>query len=156
MRVYLVQHGEAVAKDVDPERPLSDGGRDDVQRVAELLAGAGLGVTRIAHSGKLRAEQTANLLALTLGGGATPQARSGLGPNDATGPVAEAMAGEQQDVMLVGHLPFMARLATRLVTGAEEPAIVAFAPGSVVCLERGDDGRFAIAWMVRPELIAGD
>ena len=155
MRIYLVQHGEAVAKDVDPERPLSNGGRDDVQRVAERLAGVGLGVARIAHSGKLRAEQTANLLALTLGGERTPQARDGLGPNDPIAPVAEALAAEPEDVMLVGHLPFMARLATRLVTGAEEPAAVAFAPGSVVCLERAEDGRFAITWMVRPELIDG-
>lgn len=155
MRVYLVQHGEAVAKDVDSERPLSDGGRSDVQRVAELLTGAGLGVARIAHSGKLRAEQTANLLALTLGGG-TPQAESGLGPNDPTAPVADALAAEEQDVMLVGHLPFMAKLATRLATGEEEPPVVAFAPGSVVCLERAHQGRFAIAWMIRPELIAGD
>jgi len=156
MRVYLVQHGDAVAKEVDPERPLSDRGRDDVQRVTGLLSSAGLGVARIAHSGKLRAEQTANLLALTLGGGKATETRDGLGPNDPSAPVADALAAEPQDVMLVGHLPFMARLATRLVTGAEDPAMVAFTPGSVVCLEQADDGRFAIAWMVRPELIAGD
>jgi hypothetical protein len=36
MRVYLVQHGEAVAKDVDAERPLTEKGAEDVKKVAEF------------------------------------------------------------------------------------------------------------------------
>lgn len=30
MRIYLVQHGLAIPKEVDPERPLSEQGREDV------------------------------------------------------------------------------------------------------------------------------
>ena len=63
MRLYLVQHGEALPKQVDPERPLSERGRSDVARVADFLKGAGIRVTRVAHSGKTRARQTAELLA---------------------------------------------------------------------------------------------
>ena len=37
MRIYLTQHGLAVPKDVDPDRPLNEQGREDVRRLAELL-----------------------------------------------------------------------------------------------------------------------
>ncbi len=58
--------------------------------------------------------------------------------------------------MVVGHLPFMGRLASRLVAGSEEANVAAFQPGTVACLERADDGGgWALAWMVRPELLGG-
>jgi Histidine phosphatase superfamily (branch 1) len=66
MRLYLMQHGAALAKDVDPARPLSEQGEQDVRRIAAFLARAGVGVGRIWHSGKRRAEQTAELLAAAL------------------------------------------------------------------------------------------
>ena len=63
MKLYLAQHGEACAKDIDPERPLTDQGRDDIERLAAFLARAGIQVERVIDSGKLRAAQTADLLA---------------------------------------------------------------------------------------------
>jgi len=63
MRIYLTQHGEALAKDVDRERPLSEQGRADVQRLAEVLREKGVRVEQIWHSRKTRAEQTAALIA---------------------------------------------------------------------------------------------
>ena len=49
MHAYLVQHGKAKSAEDDPNRGLSDEGREEVTRVAEFLAGmrilwvAGLG-----------------------------------------------------------------------------------------------------------------
>ncbi len=37
MKVYLVQHGEAESKEVNPQRPLTEQGMRDVQRIAEAL-----------------------------------------------------------------------------------------------------------------------
>jgi phosphohistidine phosphatase len=102
------------------------------------------------HSGKRRAEQTAEVLAAALAPG-MPVARAGLDPKDPADRVAQEAAAWEDDVMLVGHLPFMARLAGRLVAGGED-AGVAFTPGSVLCLER-DQHRWTIAWMLRPELL---
>ena len=62
MRLYLVQHGTAVPKDKDPERPLSKDGQTDVSRVASFLGRSGVHVARVLHSGKLRAQETALLL----------------------------------------------------------------------------------------------
>ena len=41
MRVYLVQHGDAVPERLGPERPLSAAGRQEVENVVRLLAGGG-------------------------------------------------------------------------------------------------------------------
>jgi phosphohistidine phosphatase len=103
------------------------------------------------HSGKRRAEQTAEILAAALGG--TLEARAGLGPNDPTAAIAREAGTWEDDVMLVGHLPFMAKLASRLTADHEDAGMAAFRPGAVVCLERSDQQRWAIAWMIRSELV---
>jgi phosphohistidine phosphatase len=154
MRIYLVQHGEAVPAEVDPERPLSQAGEADVRRLAAFLRRSGVGVARILHSGKRRAQQTAELLAAALEPNVEPEARAGLSPNDSTASVAQEAAGWEQDTMLIGHLPFMARLANRLIVGREDAGLVAFRPGSVLCLERTEQRAWTIAWMLRPELLA--
>ena len=41
MDVYLVQHGEAVSEEQDPQRPLSEAGSAAVARVASVLAALG-------------------------------------------------------------------------------------------------------------------
>lgn len=154
MKLYLVQHGEALAKEVDPARPLSERGRREVERVARALGDAGLRVARVVHSGKTRAEQTAAILAAVLCPGGECEARDGIDPTDPTDALAYEAEAWDEDVMVVGHLPFMARLASRLAAGDEEAGAVAFRPGSVVCFERGEGNGWAIAWMLRPELLA--
>ena len=59
MRLYLVQHGDAVPKDVDPDRPLSDQGRADIKRLTVWLSHQNVQVAQILHSGKNRAKETA-------------------------------------------------------------------------------------------------
>ena len=153
MKLYLVQHGEAVSKAVDPDRPLSERGRGDVERVAGLLERAGLRVGQTIHSGKTRARQTAEILAAMLSPDQTPSARGGLDPKDPVAPVAEQIADFADDTMLVGHLPFMARLVTVLLTADETRTVVSFQPGSIVCLERDETGGWQLLWMIRPELL---
>ena len=159
MRLYLIQHGEAVAKEVHPDRPLTDSGRDDVRLVGALLAGAGVGISRVLNSGKARARQTAEILASAVAPGiAVENVTSGLAPNDSTDWLAGAVDRWTGDTMAVGHLPFMGRMVSRLVAGSEEGGIVDFRPATVVCVERGEAGAggtagWMIAWMVRPELL---
>ena len=100
----------SVEEEVNPERPLSERGRNDVERLAQFLAASGMGVQRLYHSGKLRARQTAELLAARIGSVDAIEASPGLNPNDAVEPIAERIAAWREDTLLVGHLPFMARL----------------------------------------------
>ena len=152
MRLYLVQHGDAVPEQADPQRPLSAAGRRQVEAIARLLASAGVRPARTAHSGKLRAQQTAELLAKACSPDHGVEAAAGLSPNDPVKPVARMVASLSADTMLVGHLPFMARLAGRLVTGDEHVEVAAFVPGTVLCLEPAADDRWRVVWMVRPGL----
>ncbi|MGD2138656.1 MAG: phosphohistidine phosphatase SixA [Gammaproteobacteria bacterium] len=154
MRLYLAQHGEAVPKAEDPERPLSEQGSRDVLAVAALLQAGGVRVEKVWHSGKARAEQTARLLAgAVLPRGRKPQAIEGIAPNAAVADFSVDADVWEEDTLVVGHLPFMARLVALLTTGDSEREIVAYCPGSVVCLERADAGHWLVLWMVRPDLL---
>jgi phosphohistidine phosphatase len=153
MRIYLTQHGLAVPEDIDPDRPLSEQGRQDVRCLAEVLRQAGIRVERLFHSGKTRAEQTAAILAEPLLLAGQPQARSGLAPNDAVEPLSREIEAWARDTLIVGHLPFLGRLASLLVAGDPDRPTLAFQPGSLACLERDAAGHWVLLWMVRPGLI---
>jgi len=153
MRLYLVRHGEAMPENEDPERRLTAGGVGEINRVAAFLAPLGLRVGTVWHSGKARAAQTAAILAsaLEVAQGCTP--REGLNPNDPIAPVRAALVTVEEDLMIVGHLPFMGRLAAALLTGDETAGAVIFPTGGALCLERNDEGEYRVLWMVTPELL---
>ena len=50
MKLYLMRHGSALPSHLDTRRPLSDGGRDEVEAMARFLAGAGVRPARIIHA----------------------------------------------------------------------------------------------------------
>jgi phosphohistidine phosphatase len=153
MELYLVQHGEAKSKAEDPQRSLTERGRDEVHRVAAFAAKAGLRVSQVRHSGKRRAEETASILAEHLSPAEGVLAVPGLAPMDDVRPIAQALQEETAPLMLVGHLPFMERLAGLLVTGDPDRSVVRFRMGGIVCLEgEGDD--WAVKWIVTAELVA--
>lgn len=153
IQLYLVQHGEAVAEAEDPERPLTSRGRDDIQRLASFLAESSVRANRIVHSGKLRAADTASMLASKVGGTVTVQEK-GLLPADSPVPLAESIAGWHEDTLVVGHQPFMSRLVSRLLLGREQPAVVQFTPGTMVCLARLPvSGAWYLSWILPPELL---
>jgi phosphohistidine phosphatase len=151
MRLLLLQHADAVADSVDPERPLSPSGRADVERLAEFLARTGARVQRVCQSGTLRAQQTAGIIAARLAPGVAIETVSGLNPNDPVDPWVEIVKRAPDDTLLVGHMPFLARFAARLL-GSGTPACITFTPGSLVCLERRGDA-WSLEWLLRPELL---
>lgn len=138
--VVLVRHGDAVDKSVDPARPLSDLGRAHAEAVAERLCGARLGLLEVRHSGKLRALETAEIFARHLDLGAGLREAQGLAPNDPVEPVVELLDSERRSVMLVGHLPFMGRLASRLLVGDPGRLPVRFADAAALTLGRVKEG----------------
>lgn len=152
MKLYLMQHGDAVSKDVDPERPLSETGRKDVERLATFLSKTAFKPARIIHSGKTRAKQTAELLAAQTAPDSKLEASSGLSPKDEVKPVAKQAKDWTEDTLIVGHLPFMGRMVAYLVSGDADREVVAYQPGSIVCVER-NNGDWRISWMIRPELL---
>ncbi len=152
MKLYLVQHGEALDKKLDPQRPLSATGNDDVANIAAFMTGR-VQVSRVLHSGKMRTRQTAEILGKFLAQGCEVSELGGLNPLDSVASFAEQVAEFNVDTLVVGHLPFMGKLVSVLVSGSEEQDYIAFQPGTLVCLDCGEGGDWLIEWMIRPELL---
>lgn len=152
MKLYLVQHGEACSKDVDPQRPLTEKGRADVGRMAQFLQRTGINIDRVIHSGKLRAIQTAEILASRIALDVVLEANDMIKPNDDPAHFNWRDDGREIDTLVVGHLPFMAKLVSHLLIDDAENIIATFQPGSVVCLENTGDS-WQLHWMIRPELL---
>ena len=153
MKIYLVQHGEACAKEVDPDRPLTDQGKADIERLAAFLKRAGIQVERVIHSGKLRAAQTAERLAHAIAAGVELESCTLINPNDNPKTFDWQSDSRDRDTLVVGHLPFMAKLVSHLLIEDENRHITAWQPGSIVCLQREDAGPWRVNWMIRPELL---
>lgn len=152
MRLFLVRHGDALSKDADPARPLSETGREEVERVARHAADRGVEVSQIRHSGKTRAEETARTLASHLQPSHGAVEAPGLQPNDDVTEIADSLEGESDPLMLVGHLPFMERLAGYLVSGDPDTTAVSFETGALACFQRGDDG-WSLDWTATPDSV---
>lgn len=155
MIIYLMQHGKALSSDQDPAKPLSPEGRREVEAAARAAAAAGLTVDRILHSDKDRARQTAEILAGALGGSLEETAElQATAPTDAVAMRLCKLTGEGlSSVALVGHLPNLDRLASRMLSGKEEPSLIAFRNGALVRLEPFEEGRYRLAWTLHPSLL---
>lgn len=152
MKLYLVQHGEAKPKEEDPDRHLTEKGVADTERMAAFIMPLGLTVDAVWQSGKTRAEETANILVSVVSAESGVIQREGLEPNGDVAPVAQAVGGLTGDLMIVGHMPFVSKLASTLLAGNEGAGVVAFRNSGVVCLKRGEDGRYGLCWAVTPDL----
>jgi len=151
--LYLVQHAEAKTEAEDPQRALSDKGLAEIEKTAKLLAvKVRPSVSVIMHSGKLRVQQTAEVLADYLApiGGIRPV--DGLKPNDNVATWADYLADVNEDVMLVGHLPHLAKLTAKLICGDESKTVVQFRNAGIVCLARSDEKHWSLEWLVLPGL----
>jgi len=149
VRCYLVRHGEAVSAQIDPQRPLSARGRAEVAEVARLALSREVQVAELRHSGILRAQQTADILGdyLKPPGGVRPTA--GLLPEDDPEIVKTELEAAEQPILLVGHLPFMSRLAALLIKGDAARSINEFSPATMLCCAQVGAG-WQIDWWIAP------
>lgn len=151
MALYLVQHGKNRPIDIDPGKGLSDEGTKEVERIAAVAKEYGVTPSAIMHSGKKRAEQTARIFARVLNPPKGLQEMEGLAPLD---DVTKVSAKNEENMMLVGHLPFMEKLTTYLTTGSvERAAVLKFQNAGIVCLEQDPENRsWFIKWTLMPHI----
>ncbi len=153
MALYLVQHGKNLPKDQDPEQSLSPEGSEESHLVARAASKLSPTLRLIQHSPKTRARQTAEIFADHLSPEQGVQEREGIKALDDVTLVAEELQ-DDRDLMLVGHQPFMGRLATYLAAGYQEPAVVAFQNSGIVRMDRDEDsGTWYISWTLLPSVL---
>ncbi len=151
MFLYFVRHADAFSENEDPARSLSEKGIQRIKKVAHYMAGRDITVNRLFHSKKLRAMQTAQVLAEHIKIVEGMAETDGLAPMDDPQLWFERIAGMKEDIMLVGHLPFLGRLAALILCGDKEKDILNFETAGIVCLRRLEDN-WLIEWMIMPEV----
>ena len=152
MALYLVQHGKSLPKDIDPKQGLSEEGIADVGRIASVAKGYGIRPRRVLHSGKQRALQTARIFAAALASADRVEEKNGLKPMDDVASFAQNLS-VSNDLMLVGHLPFMEKMTSYLITGSTDTLVFKFQNGGIVCLDNdADNSTWFIKWALMPNI----
>ena len=157
MKVYLVHHVNALPAEQDPQRHISQQGREEADRLGARFRALGVAPVRILHSDKQWTIDTAQRIAAKLGmEDRAVKAAYAINTGDAVEPFVEEIKSSKGDVMMCGHIDYLLRAASRLVCGNEKKKVVEFKPGNgtVACLEgQGDD--WVVTWMWRQDHAAG-
>jgi phosphohistidine phosphatase len=138
MEIYLMQHGPNLSKDEDPEEPLSPEGKNLVSKSARAIKRMGLKFDVIIASSKTRSQQTAALVAEAVGfpleGIVKTEKVKAMTPADET--IAYlAQLDEKDSILIAGHLPSLAEVASALLTSGSKATIE---------FERGGIGRIDV------------
>ena len=152
MALYVVQHGKSLPKAQDPEKGLSAEGKMETERIAGVAKGYRVKVSRIVHSGKKRARETAEILASLLSSADDLGPRNGMNPLDDVRTFADSLELDK-NVMLVGHLPFLERLIGQLVCGDPDQTVFKLQNSGILCLDRLPEVKNpVIRWALMPSI----
>ena len=153
MRVLLVRHGEAGTASTDDDRQLSEAGRRQAESQGRVLGRMGWSGQEIWYSRKVRAKETAELMAAAAGLKAELSEMSGLLPEDSPREIGEQLEAMASDVILVGHMPYMNYLASYLVTGKVSGSEWHFRTGAMLMLERAGRGLWEVEFFIPAGLV---
>lgn len=153
MDLYLIRHGDSLTGKLDDERPLSNKGKLDIQRLADFITPLHLSISQILCSKKLRALQTAKILSSAVQPINNIETRFELDPLAPVNSIMKEVYAQEKNIMLVGHMPFMGKLLSTLVVKNELQDIVSFNTASMVCLEHISHEQWVICWMLNSELL---
>jgi phosphohistidine phosphatase len=158
MKVYFLRHGIAFDRDEwkgsDFDRPLTDEGRERMEREAKTIARLNVELDVIITSPLLRARKTAEIVADRLHMNEQLVQDERLGP-DLDSDTLRAILRERamaDAVMLVGHDPSMTELVGELSGGAA----VDLKKGGLACIDLADAScqRGQLLWLLPPKLLA--
>ena len=157
-QLYLLRHADAGDPGAwtgdDAARPLSEKGRVQSERLGRFLASSGFHPDAIVTSPKVRAADTAGIVAAPLGVDVEVDDRLAEGVDLRT---LEALLGSRdaQKVVLVGHDPDFSELLVEL-TGASRLAMKKGALARVEVSRPLQPGRGKLRWLVPPDLLGAD
>lgn len=154
MKLYLMRHGEALSKKIDPECGLSETGQLQIEKVATHLVNKNCSFKRILHSNKKRAKQTAEIMARIISPEVKLTLNEKITPNDEPHHIISEINGWNEDTLITSHLPFVPNLISLLTQQDVYLTSISFETATVVCLERKNDLNWAISWSTTPSEIS--
>ena len=149
MSIYLVQHGAANPKEIDPEKSLSEKGIETSKFMAELAVIKKFKISKIFHSGIKRARETAEIFSKETG--VEIYKKDGLAPLDSPVDIQD-LINKNDDAMIIGHLPFSSKLVSLLITESQEIEIIKFQNSCIICLDRDENNKWFIKWTLMPDI----
>ena len=154
MYVYIVRHCQANDPKFDPEKHLSEIGREEAEALTEFLKPLNIHVGYIFHSGKMRAKETAEILSSAIESSGGVSRHSGLNPEDYAAKTAKELLALNEDLMVVSHLPFVEELAAYILKGDSTKCGFDFNTGTMMCLKKSGNSRWKLEWTISPALLS--
>ncbi len=150
MKLYLMRHGEALSSQQDPERGLSEAGKEKIALLAQYLVKENIHFQHIFHSGKKRTRETAEIVAAATSPDIVPQKIDDITPNSDPVMVIDEIESWDEDTLLISHLPFIPNLVNMLTSQNILTSSISFEPGAIIALERNPAGIWKITWSTSP------
>lgn len=160
LRLYLVRHGDALSKLVDPLRSLSPRGVEEASALASFLSSTGVKPDNMFSSDKKRAFMTAMIIA-----GALKFDEERIIVSEKLSPAADpeelvrfiSSHDPKGTIIVVGHLPSIGNLTSYLITPDGDISVaLEFDTCGLAYLE-GDDvagsGGFVLKFLVSPAIL---
>lgn len=157
--LYILRHAHAGDPSAwtgrDADRPLSAKGEHQAERLGRFLAGFGFAPDAIITSPKVRAAQTAEIVARRLEVAVTTDDRLAEGVGLAIIEAVLRDAGDPARPVIVGHDPDFSDLLADLTGAAEIP----MRKGALARIDVGrplGPGRGTLRWLLPPELLRSE
>jgi len=155
--LHFLRHAQAADRETwdrpDDERPLTEKGRRQAERLGRLLAAAGLTPDAVLTSPLVRARETAEIVADLLGAVVRIESRLGEPLDLATVDAILDDAGSPGRPIVVGHDPDFSEIVTELV-GA--PILMRKGALARIDVERPlESGAGDLRWLLPPDLLRG-
>jgi phosphohistidine phosphatase len=164
MNLYILRHGIAVEPgtpgyEKDADRPLTPEGERKLLQIAEAMESLDLTFDLILSSPYLRARQTAEIVAEALKARKKLELSDSLTPGGSARKLLETLNRLQpppENVLLVGHEPYLSGLISLLVSGEATLAVVMKKGGLCkLATEALKHGRCAtLEWLLTPKQMA--
>ena len=159
IQLFLLRHADAGDPGKwhgdDADRPLSEKGELQSERLGSFLAETGFQVDALISSPKVRARRTAEIVGGAIGAAVRIDDRLAEGFAPATVDAILADAGGPARVVLAGHDPDFSQLLAWL-SGADNLTMKKGALARLDVKGRVADGRAALRWLVPPDLLDRD
>ncbi|MBU0677853.1 MAG: phosphohistidine phosphatase SixA [Verrucomicrobia bacterium] len=160
MNLYLVRHGIAVdigrnGVKSDADRMLSEDGIQKTGEAARGLRVLDCNPAFIIASPLVRAKETAEIMREILAPKAKLELNDGLVPGAVVEDVVACCSGRPGDIMIVGHMPDMAVIASQFITGSPDTDIV-FKKAGACCIQFTASPAIstgALLWLIQPRVL---
>ncbi len=155
MEIYLMQHGPAMPKDQDPEEGLSPEGKARIRAGGQALKKIGVTFDAILSSPKKRSKQTATIVAEEVGFSVekiveTKKVKAMTPPDETVRALSEISGSER--VLIAGHLPSVAEVASLLLTEGTRTAMQFEMGGCIrIDAEKLASGEGRLRWFLLPD-----